>query len=186
MIVEEFPGTNPSPRDFICTARPCGEVPRYAHARWRDPDKRPPELASEISFPYCSIKLQEYVVHLFGFPSALPTNYSLRDLQFPMELQNLGFVVILDLDFLPDIEEFYLSSEARHDPLISALAWIRTHELPFVAIAREQEDSSTDSEELQSIFELSVDVPICRCSSSFDGEFVQQVLCSLLAQFEAA
>jgi hypothetical protein len=213
MVIDEF--FPPDYDRFIRAVCPYQEPRQHVYARWRDPAKRPRALALEIPFVHCSTNVQEYVVHLFGFPEALSKIFFLRDLLFPMELQGLGFIVILDLGALSQYEESRLLARMS-DPTKSALAWTLAHNLPFVVVAKAPDTSSAhtsrlakycmfnhlfgnfagrgttpagrqySTEELQSIFGLNANVPICHCTSSFGDEQVQQVLRNLIEQLETS
>jgi hypothetical protein len=99
-------------------------------------------------------------MHLFGFPPALSQDFSLEDLRFPMELTQMGFIVILDMA-VP-------RARKDADPRRSAYAWACDHDLPLVVVT----GSQASDKELRSIMELSADTPICRYSASLDGQLV--------------
>ena len=131
---------------------------------------QPPSLGPEIPFLHCETRLDQRTVHLFGFPPTLSRDFTLEDLQFPMDFVQMGFIVILDMA-MPQAHE-------NTDPRRSAYTWACSHNLPLVVVT----GSRAPDEELRSVMELRTSTPICRYSASFDGQVVQDVLRHLVRQ----
>ena len=188
MVDQEFVAYDPV--DFIRAVCSHQEFPQQrVFTKWRDLSSRPQALSSEMSFAYCSTKLRTNIVHLFLFSPAIRRDFSLEELLFPMELDGLGFVVIVNLRSLSRYsrsEQSLFSTKVR-DANQSALVWTLAHKVPVVIVAFSEDASITCStEELRTIFELSTEIPIYHCPSGFDKQVVHEVLGILLKQFNTS
>jgi hypothetical protein len=144
----------------------------------------------------CDIAEIPYVLHLITFPAAIPKDFNLDDLRFTFTIA--GLILVVDLS-----SETWRENSPRFQNRLRTLQkggirWLKNTNLPCVIVASSLDSPLVSIEEMRQAFGLSSKMAVLlylgktRKESRFhffltyDYQFVQDVLTTLIEQIEAS
>lgn len=116
-------------------------------------------------------------LYLFILPPAIVRDFRITDLDFPVQMS--GFVVIVNIKLWMEFAE-NLEKDGKErkptSPVISDLAWAKSHNLPVVVAAIHARNINRDVNKLGKLLAQPVTTPIIWCDGEIDKDLVDRTL----------